>query len=75
MLNDDVFPFMKSGPKNVIDDSEEALENSLNEARSLLFVGITRARQMLYMIAQDGGGAKPSRLIEEFDRNAYVEVR
>ena len=75
MLNDDIFPLTKSSPFRTVDYSKEGLENLIDEARSLLFVGITRARQMLYMIAQDGGGAKPSRLIEEFDRNAYVEVR
>ena len=75
MFNDDFFPFTKPSSYRTVDDSKEGLENLIDEARSLLFVGITRARQMLYMIAQDGGGAKPSRLIEEFDRNAYVEVR
>lgn len=75
MLNDDYFPFTKPALSKPVDESEEALENLLNEARSLLFVGITRARQMLYMFAQDGEGAKPSRLIEEFDKDAYQEVR
>lgn len=75
MLNDDLFPYTKIYSFKPADKSEEALENLLNDARLLLFVGMTRARHMLYLFAQDGAGARPSRLISEFDKDCFVTVR
>ncbi len=49
------------------DFSEEECENRLNEARNLLYVGMTRARTMLYMITRDTPTEDPSPLLSELD--------
>lgn len=49
------------------DFSEEACENRLNEARNLLYVGMTRARTMLYMLTRDTPTEDPSPLLAELD--------
>lgn len=50
-----------------MDFSEEACENRLNEARNLLYVGMTRARTMLYMLTRDTPTEDPSPLLAELD--------
>lgn len=54
-------------PKVEKDASEEAQEDLLNEARNLLYVGMTRAKTMLYMIASQGNGHLRTRLLNELD--------
>lgn len=49
------------------DFSEEECENRLNEARNLLYVGMTRARTMLYMLTRDTPTEDPSPLLAELD--------
>ena len=65
-LDDGIFPYF--GNEETIDDEDER-EDLKNQARNLLYVGMTRARSMLYMFACDGGEADPSPLLEEMDQN------
>ncbi len=65
-LNEDRFPRKK---KNVTPAEYEAL---MNEARRLLYVGVTRARDFLYLIAINGETTKPSRLLDEFEENTFL---
>lgn len=60
-LWDEFFPMVEK------DASEEALEDLLNEARNLLYVGMTRAKTMLYMIASQGNGHLRTRLLNELN--------
>ena len=61
MVDDGVFP-----NRNV---TEEDLEDELNKARNLLFVGMTRARTWLYMYTTDGTDGEPSPLFDEMDKD------
>lgn len=63
LLEDGYFPYTDFDP----DRTEEGLEDMMNHARNLLYVGMTRARQMLYMFATDGLGGTPSPLLKELD--------
>ena len=68
LLQDGYFPQIDSE-----DTSEDVVEERMNHARHLLFVGMTRARQMLYMFATSSISMKPSPLLEELD-DRYMEV-
>ena len=67
-LDDGVFPYTKYAK----DDDAESTEDLLNEARSLLYVGMTRARDMLYMFAVDGVDGNPSPLIDDMDKQLMI---
>ena len=70
-VDDTYFPYtIKSSVS-----SNEALEDLMNNARSLLFVGMTRAHQMLYILTTDGDVCKPSPLLEELDHTKMDIVR
>ncbi len=71
MVNDDLFPYTR----NETDFSEEATENRMNEARMLLFVGMTRARHTLALLAQESFDVRPSRLLNELAPDAVEIVR
>lgn len=71
MVNDDLFPYTR----NETDFSEEATENRMNEARMLLFVGMTRARHTLALLTQESFDVRPSRLLNELDPDAVEIVR
>lgn len=70
MLDDGVFPFTY----NVDTSDKEILEDAMNSARSLLYVGVTRARSELYMFAGDGTLRTPSPVIAEIDKTLYEVV-
>ena len=57
------------------DLSEEGIENLMNNARNLLYVGMTRAREMLYMLATDGLDGSPSPLLDELDASKLHIIR
>lgn len=46
-------------------------EALMNEARRLLYVGVTRARKNLFIFATNGENASPSPLLFEFEENTY----
>lgn len=69
MLDDGLFPY-KSRNQDV---SKEVLEDLLNNAISLLYVGMTRARTKLFMFAGDGTYREASQLLDELDTN-YLEI-
>ncbi len=69
-VDDGIFPYTKYAA----DDDDDSVEDLMNEARSLMYVGMTRARDMLYMFAVDGVDGEPSPLIEDLDGN-LMEVK
>lgn len=71
-LDDGVFPYIKNKNDGSDDDSKEDL---LNDARSLMYVGMTRAKNMLYMFAVDGVDGSPSPLIDDLDKNLMLIQR
>lgn len=70
MVNNGLFPYTK---KNEGAEGE-VMEDLMNNARNLLFVGITRARRQVYIFAENGADGTPSPLINEMDKN-YLDVR
>lgn len=70
-VDDGIFPYTKYVTG---DDDDDSIEDLMNEARSLMYVGMTRARDMLYMFAVDGVDGEPSPLIEDLDGN-LMEVK
>lgn len=69
MLDDGLFPY-KSRNQDV---STEVLEDLLNNAINLLYVGMTRARTKLFMFAGDGSSRKASELLDKLDTN-YLDI-
>lgn len=61
MVDDGIFPSREGTP--------EDMEDEMNKARNLLFVGMTRARTWLYMFTTDGVDGQPSPLFEEMDKS------
>lgn len=61
-LDDGSFPFLPRGL------SSEDIEDRYNEARNLLYVGMTRAKNRLFMISVAGKGSK---LLLDLDKNLY----
>lgn len=70
MVNDGLFPYTRN--KKDVDD--ETKEDLMNKARNLLYVGITRARSVLYLFAENGADGLPSPLIDEMDKR-YLDIR
>lgn len=64
-LCDGVFPY--SNHKHGASVSDEEFEDMMNNARNLLYVGMTRARSMLYMFTINSFLQKPSPLLKELD--------
>ena len=71
LLHNGNFPYTKDKKGK----SDESFEDKMNNARNLLYVGMTRARQMLYMFTTDGLGAESSPLLEELDTSMMKVVR
>lgn len=71
MIDDGYFPYTKFEK----DRSPEGLEDLMNNSRNLLYVGMTRARQMLYMFTTDGLGGSPSPLLKELDADRMEVCR
>lgn len=70
MINDGLFPYTRY-KKNIDNETREDL---MNKARNLLYVGITRARSVLYLFAENGADGLPSPLINEMDKD-YLDIR
>ncbi len=72
-LDDGIFPYKHDDREEAID--EETNEDIMNRERNLLYVGMTRARSMLYMFACDGSEADPSPFINEMDEELMTIKR
>lgn len=68
MLEDGYFPYTR----NEKDFTEEGQEDRMNLARNLLYVGMTRARHMLYMFTVNDLCGSPSPLLAELDKEKMV---
>lgn len=73
-LDDGIFPYLHDEPEKGKDKDDDTMDDLINNARNLLYVGITRARSMLYMFTCSGGDANPSPLIEEMD-SSLMQVK
>lgn len=70
-----ILPMVDDGFFPNRDVSEEDMEDEMNKARNLLFVGMTRARTWLYMYTTDGTDGEPSPLFDEMDKSLMdIEV-
>lgn len=72
-----ILPFVDDGiipyTRYVNDNDADVEEDLLNEARNLMYVGMTRAKDMLYIFAVDGADGDPSPLIDDLDES-FMEV-
>ena len=72
-LEDGIFPYRankyNTNANSTFDADSE--EDEMNKARNLLYVGMTRARYTLFMIACDSNSSQPSPLIEELEPKLY----
>lgn len=64
-LDNGIFPYLHD--ESETNKDEDTFDDIMNNARNLLYVGMTRARSMLYMFTCDGGDAEPSPLMAELD--------
>ena len=68
-----LFMELSENTKYMNDDDADIEEDLLNEARNLMYVGMTRAKDMLYMFTVDGADGDPSPLIDDLDES-FMEV-
>ena len=69
LLDKDLFPHIE----NIDMKDKNAIEDSLNIGRSLMYVGMTRATDSVYMFACRGEDGMPSPVLKDFDR-CYMRV-
>jgi superfamily I DNA/RNA helicase len=75
-FDDVIIPYLEAGsmPKIPSNASEDEKTDIMNHARNLLYVGMTRARNMLYLFCCNSTLYKPSPLIDELDKQYYDVV-
>ena len=67
MVDKDYFPFY---PQR-LELTDDVMEDCDNKSRALLFVGMTRAKEQLYIYSSTGRGSQPSKFLEELDPELY----